>query len=47
MLGLGAVKHLSALLARPGEDESTVTMGLKALYVLLAAGGVYVQYRVP
>ena len=38
MLGLGAAEHLSALLARPGEDESTITMGLKALYVLLAAG---------
>ena len=38
MLGLGAAEYLSALLARPGEDESTITMGLKALYVLLAAG---------
>ena len=41
MLGLGAAEHLSALLARPGEDESTITMGLKALYVLLAAGTVH------
>ena len=38
MLGLGAVGHLSVLLGSPGEDESTISMGLKALYVLLAAG---------
>lgn len=39
LLQLGAVQALSLLLAHPGEEEATVDMGLKALYVLLESGG--------
>ena len=37
VLGLCVLQPLSDLLAQPGEDITTITMGLKALYVLLAA----------
>ena len=38
VLKLEAIRPLCSLLATPGENSSTVSMGLKTLYVLLAAG---------
>jgi hypothetical protein len=39
VLSLGVLRPLSALLATPGEASSTISMGLRALYVLVSASG--------